>query len=63
MRKNPKTVTPETSTLAALSIMRKQKIGCLPVTDEGHLVGLITEGDFMRIAGDLIDEKLGERDS
>ena len=59
MRKNPITVTPETSTLAALGLMRKQKIGCLPVTDEGHLVGLITEGDFMRIAGDLIDEKLG----
>ncbi len=61
MRKEPITVTPETTTLAAMHLMRKEKIGCLPITDEGQLVGLITESDFFTIAGELIEAKLKEQ--
>jgi CBS domain-containing protein len=35
-------------------------VGCLPVTDNGRLVGIVTENDFMEIAGQLLEEKLHE---
>jgi CBS domain-containing membrane protein len=45
-----KTVTPEMSAAGAAQIMLEQKIGCLPVVggNDGGLVGLLTESDFVR---------------
>ncbi|NNE10270.1 MAG: CBS domain-containing protein, partial [Gemmatimonadetes bacterium] len=60
MQKNPITTSPDASTLEAMEVMRRARIGCLPVVREGHLVGLLTERDFMEIAGQLIEEKLRE---
>ncbi len=54
MRKDPVSVAPETPTLRAIEIMRGQKIGCLPVTKDGRLVGVVTERDFMDIAYQLL---------
>lgn len=35
----------------AVKVMMRRKIGCLPVVgDEGQLVGVVTETDFMRLA-------------
>jgi CBS domain-containing protein len=39
--------------------MRKHEIGALPVVREDQLVGIITEQDFIQIAGNLLDETLG----
>jgi len=25
----------------------ERKIGCLPVVEDGHLIGILTEGDFV----------------
>ena len=36
----------------AARIMSDHKIGCLPVVEHGALVGILTEGDFVRIAAD-----------
>jgi len=58
MTRDPVTVTPETSTLDAIGLMRRHKISCLPVVKDGRLVGLITEPQFMEIAGQLLEEKL-----
>lgn len=45
------TVGAEDPAEQALDIMLDQKIGCLPVEgDDGHLVGLITETDFLELA-------------
>ncbi len=55
------TATPETPTLDALRTMREHRISCLPVVDsERRLVGIITERDFMGIAGQLLEAYLGE---
>jgi len=44
------TTTPETAVIDAARVMIKRKIGCLPVVKDGHLVGIITEGDFVALA-------------
>ena len=52
------TVTPETSTVDAIELMRKNKVGSLPVLKDGKLVGIVTEFDFLKIAGQLLEEQL-----
>ncbi len=37
---------------AAARLMLKKKIGCLPVVDDGKLVGLISESDVIRIVAE-----------
>jgi CBS domain-containing protein/gamma-glutamylcysteine synthetase len=58
MRPNPVTVTPETTTLDALMLMRTSKLGCLPVAQDGKLVGLVTESDFIDVSARLLTEWL-----
>ncbi len=53
------TVRPETSTLEAIRLMRQHKISCLPVVEaDDRLVGIVTERDFMGIAGQLLENFL-----
>lgn len=47
MTREPQTTTPETLLREAARRMAKDKLGCLPVLEGGHLVGIITEGDFV----------------
>jgi CBS domain-containing protein len=42
------TVPPWVPVQTAVEIMLDQKIGCLPVVDDGKLVGLLTESDCLR---------------
>ena len=58
MNANPVTVSSDTSTLDAIAVMRREKVGCLPVVDEGKLVGIITERDFIGVAARLLDGHL-----
>lgn len=51
-------ITPETSTLEAIRLMREHQISGLPVVEDEHLVGMVTERDFMHIARELIEERL-----
>jgi CBS domain-containing protein len=44
------TVTPGMPAAEAGARMASHKIGCLPVTDGGRLVGLVTEHDFLKWA-------------
>jgi len=60
MYPNPITVSPETATLDAISIMRKNKISCLPVLKNDRLVGLISENHFMDITRQLMEEHLSD---
>jgi CBS domain-containing membrane protein len=50
MEKNVETVTPDTAAAQAAALLETRKIGCLPVTDQGKLVGIVTEADFMHFA-------------
>ncbi len=63
MRRELVTVTPEHSTLDAIALMRRHRIGCLPVLADGAIVGMITEEDFMGIAAELLEEKMGVVDA
>src|SRR5688500_1598629 len=55
MNQHPITIGPNSTLLEAMNIMRKNKIGCLPVTQNGELIGIITEMDFLLISGRLIE--------
>jgi CBS domain-containing protein len=60
MKRDPQTITPETSTLEAIDLMRSNGWSCLPVVKDDHLVGVLTESKLMEIAGALLEEKLKE---
>jgi CBS domain-containing protein len=57
MTRDLTTVRPETSLLEAIRIMLTNKFGCLPVTTEdGALLGIITESDLLRVAAQRAEE-------
>jgi CBS domain-containing protein len=60
MIKDPVSVSPETTTVEAIKLMRDRSIGALPVVQDRQLVGIITEADFARIAGRILDDTLGD---
>jgi CBS domain-containing protein len=54
------TVGPETETLEAIGLMRRYRIGCLPVLQDGRLVGIVNEEVFTMIASKLLGEKVAD---
>ena len=60
MQREPVTVKPETPTVQAIDIMRRNGWSCLPVIKGGRLVGVVTEAQLMAIAGQLLEERLSE---
>lgn len=58
MKADPVTTSSGTSTLDAIEKMRREKVGCLPVVDDGKLVGIITERDFINVAARLLEQHL-----
>jgi CBS domain-containing protein len=59
MIKDPITIAPSATILDAITIMRDNRIGCLPVVQQNELVGIITEMDFVRISSRLIERLEG----
>ncbi len=49
------TATPDTTVRAAVQLMLEHKIGCLPVVEQGQLVGLVSETDLLRYLARLLD--------
>jgi CBS domain-containing protein len=60
MDPDPVSVSPDTSTVDAIELMREHGVSCLPVLKDDRLVGLVSERDFMPIAYELLKEKLGQ---
>lgn len=58
MKGDPITVSSITPTLEALELMRLNKVGCLPVVDDGQLVGIVTSFDFLDASARLFKERL-----
>jgi CBS-domain-containing membrane protein len=57
MNRDVRTVGPDTPLREAVSIMLKNKFGCLPVvTEDGSLAGILTEADLVRYAEKLIGD-------
>jgi len=57
MEHNPITAMPETPTLEAIELMKTHGASCLPVVVGTKLVGIVTEHDYMRIAGQLLEDQ------
>jgi len=55
---DPVTVTPSTSSLEAMEIMRTNRVGCLPVVEGDQLVGIITSYDFLEATAKLFQQHL-----
>lgn len=58
MTPEPLTVSSTTPTLEALEIMRLNRVGCLPVLDDGRLVGIVTSYDFLDASARLFKKEL-----
>jgi len=61
MKRDPMTVTPTTPTLDAIETMRKAKIGCLPVVENGRLVGVVTLFELLSVSAKLLEEELKKK--
>lgn len=51
-------VSPRTPSLEAIRLMKEKKITALPVVEDGILVGIVTEHDFLRVADKLLEDFL-----
>jgi len=61
MTSNLHTVGEDTPAYRAAATMIERKIGALPVVgDQGQLVGLVTETDFLRVAYEALSGSRGE---
>lgn len=49
------TVSPRAGIREAAQYLQKYKYGCLPVTDKGRLVGIVTDSDFVTVAIHLLE--------
>jgi len=50
MTKEVRTVYPDTTALEAARMLRSHGYGCVPVVEDGHLIGMVTEADFVEYA-------------
>jgi CBS domain-containing protein/gamma-glutamyl:cysteine ligase YbdK (ATP-grasp superfamily) len=56
MIESPVTVSPSTSSLEAIQIMRSNRVGCLPVVEDSQLVGIVTSYDFLEASARLFEQ-------
>jgi CBS domain-containing protein len=52
------TITPQTSALDALCMMRDRDIGCLPVVQGKTLIGLVTAYDYLTVSAKLFERMI-----
>ena len=57
MTRNVITIAPDISVEEATTLLHDNKIGCLPVVEDGNLVGILTENDVMEILIEVMGMK------
>ena len=60
MTRHPITVNSNATTVEAIRVMREKEVACLPVVDDGKLLGLITEHDLLVVSSHLLERYLDE---
>lgn len=55
MRRDPWTITSTAPAVSAARLMRDHAFGCLPVVDDGVLVGIVTESDLLSLLTGTLD--------
>jgi CBS domain-containing membrane protein len=53
MKRDVISITPDAPVQEAAALMRARSVGCLPVVDDGYLVGIVTESDMARLVEHL----------
>jgi CBS domain-containing protein len=48
MTNEPVSIGPDARLREAAALMLERRIGCLPVVEDGRLVGILSESDFLR---------------
>ncbi len=56
MREQPISIEPSANLSKALKRMMDNRIGCLVVVDDGRLVGILSERDFLGLTSELLAE-------
>lgn len=56
MTREPITVSGKSQLKAAVEIFIDKKVGALPVVDNGHLIGILTEIDILKVAHNLLSD-------
>jgi CBS domain-containing membrane protein len=54
MQTNVWTIAPDALAVSAATIMREHRFGCLPVVEDGLLVGILTESDLLALVTDSL---------
>jgi len=57
MTRNPLTIEPGKSVYEAAHTLYDRRIGCLPVVENGELLGIITTSDMLKLLLQLMKEK------
>ncbi|MEM7755137.1 MAG: CBS domain-containing protein [Planctomycetota bacterium] len=63
MVRDPITVAPDTPSVDAIRLMSEKKVSCLPVVEDGRLVGIVSERDYSAIARSLLERALRNDDA
>lgn len=56
------TVAPDTATTAAIALMKRHKVGALPVAVDGHIVAMLTENEFVDAATKVLESQAPKKD-
>jgi CBS domain-containing protein/gamma-glutamyl:cysteine ligase YbdK (ATP-grasp superfamily) len=54
------TVAPDTLTVDAMNLMKRNRVGCLPIVKDGKLMGIVTTYDLLAISSTLLEIELGK---
>jgi len=62
MLREPVSVASDMRTIDAIHLMRDRQVACLPVVEDGKLVGMITERDLIIVSSRLLEDFLQKTD-
>jgi len=58
MTRDPATVNPDQSMVEAVRILTTRRIGCVPVVENGELMGILTTTDMLRLLARMLEVPL-----
>jgi acetoin utilization protein AcuB len=61
MTRDPETISSGETLLSAITLMQQAKCGCLPVVDDGVLVGILARGDLIDVLQRLLEGRTATR--
>jgi len=56
MTRKVSTATRQVSLREAATFLQNKKVGCLPIVEDGEILGIITDSDFIAVAINLLEQ-------